>query len=115
MERPARLHVLPQFRILSFCLALILSPSFGAPLLAQPSSTPKKLKQGTITTLQQITTNDSKIRDAIADAIEAISRSLTDKKDNRSLFLDDWRILPPSTGSRVFHEERDAVKELLSV
>ena len=75
------------------------------------SGSPQELKQNAILKLEQISTSDRNLQKTIQNAIEDISESLTDK--DGPLFLDEFRIVPPSGGKRVFDRERKAVQELL--
>ncbi len=80
-------------------------------LVAQTSPSPKQLKLQAITALEQISTTDNKLQRMVKTAIRAITRSLSDRA--RSLFLDDFRILPPPGGEKVFQREQEAAERLL--
>ncbi|MFQ5852442.1 MAG: hypothetical protein ACE5JU_17905 [Candidatus Binatia bacterium] len=78
---------------------------------AQSSHSPYQLKQNAITALEQISTTDKKLQRTIKQGIRAITRSLSDK--GQALFLDEFRIVPPPKGKKVFQRELRAVDQLL--
>jgi len=94
-------------------ILLLLVPAFftwNIEVLAQNSPSPKQLKLDAITALEQISTTDPRLQRTLDRAVKDISQSLSYK--GQSLFLDDFRILPPPKGERVFREEREAVERL---
>jgi hypothetical protein len=80
-------------------------------LWAQTFSAPKQLKLNAITTLEQISTTDRRLKRTLDRAIKDIGRSLSYR--GYSLFIDDFRIVPPPDGEKVFREEQEAVERLL--
>ncbi len=95
-------------------ILLLLVPAFftwNIEVLAQNSPSPKQLKLDAITALEQISTTDPRLQRTLDRAVKDISQSLSYK--GQSLFLDDFRILPPPKGERVFREEIDRCATLL--
>jgi len=74
-------------------------------------ASPRQLKLDAVAALDQISTTEKKIERQIKLAARGIEGSLVNK--GRSLFLDDFRIVPPPGGERVFREEEGAVERLL--
>ncbi len=100
-----------RWRLLSSLIVGLLVLHGGTPLLAQPATSPLQLKQEARTALELISTTDKKLQRKITKAIDAINRSLSDK--GLALFLDEFRIIPPRKGKKVFQRERQAVGQLL--
>src|SRR2546426_12735876 len=93
-------------RRLFLYFALLIELSLFKPVLGQSPSSPKQLKQDAIVTLQGISTSDRDLQKKINSAQDDITQSLSDK--NTNFFLDDWRILPPPKGVKVFDQEQNA-------
>src|SRR5689334_2475892 len=109
-----RRRVLPH---IGTCLGLVLLTVFlvcATTLFGQSSPSPRSLKQGAISTLEQVSIPDKDLREAVAKATKSISQSLADDK-NRSLFLDELRVLPRSVGTRVFEQEAEAADQLIKL
>src|SRR2546425_5702376 len=87
------------------CLCIV-----GVAAHAQVITSPKQLKQDALVTLQGISTNDKDLQKKISSVVDDVSQSLSDK--NTNFFLDDWRILPPSQGGKVFDQEKNAADDL---
>ena len=119
-RRGSRGHVNPgrsvrqalRMRPLGLLVLGLLAFHGGLPLPAHSSHSPQQLKRDAITTLEQISATDRELQRTITRAIEHITRSLSDK--GHALFLDAFRILPPSQGNKVFERERQAVERLRS-
>jgi RHS repeat-associated protein len=92
------------FRVLA-CMCII-----GLAAHAQVITPPKQLKQSAIVGLQGISTTDKDLQKKIGAVVDDINQSLSDK--NTNFFLDDWRILPPPQGQKVFDREKNAADDL---
>jgi RHS repeat-associated protein len=77
---------------------------------AQVTISPKQLKQAAVATLQGISTTDKDLQKKISSAVDAITQSLSNKTTD--FFLDDWRIVPPPNGVKVFDQEQKAADVL---
>jgi hypothetical protein len=76
---------------------------------SMPIKTPYQFKSSSVTKLEDAKAGNKKIDGEIDKIIEHIQKSLTDKKEEGSLWLDDWHI-SVKDGKKVFHEERTAVE-----
>jgi len=69
------------------------------------------IKSSAITALEHNSTMDHRLQRTLERAVKNIGRSFSHR--GRALFIDDYRILPPPDGEKVFREEREAVERLL--
>ena len=98
-------------RMLVLLLLVAAFINWNIEVLARTPPTPKQLKSSAITALEHISTTDHRLQRTLERAVKNIGRSFSHR--GRALFIDDYRILPPPDGEKVFREEREAVERLL--
>lgn len=111
-----------------FCLIGLWTILVLAPICsAQGVSSPRQLKNASISKLESLRTGDKKFDKEIDKVIKHIQKSLEDKKG--SLWVDDWHLVTATDkdeddeedkddndlgrGLKVFHEEKKALKHML--